>query len=33
MKNLSLIGGLIVFFVLGSWRPVPAGPDYEAQRL
>lgn len=33
MKNLSLIGGLIILFVLGSWRPVPAGPDYEAQRL
>ena len=33
LKNLSLIGGLLVLFVLGSWRPVPAGPDYEAQRL
>ena len=21
LKNLSLIGGLLVFFVLGSWRP------------
>lgn len=33
LKNLSLIGGLLVLFVLGSWRPVPAGPDYETQRL
>ncbi len=23
-KNLSILGGLIVFFVLGHWRPVPA---------
>jgi uncharacterized membrane protein YphA (DoxX/SURF4 family) len=33
LKNLSLIGGLLVLFVLGSWRPVPAGPYDEAQRL
>jgi uncharacterized membrane protein YphA (DoxX/SURF4 family) len=24
LKNLSLIGGLLVFFVLGPWRPLPA---------
>lgn len=33
MKNLSLIGGLMVLFVLGSWRPVPVVPDDEPQRL
>jgi uncharacterized membrane protein YphA (DoxX/SURF4 family) len=22
MKNISIIGGLLVFFVLGSWRPL-----------
>ncbi|MET0446341.1 MAG: DoxX family protein [Pseudorhodoplanes sp.] len=33
LKNLSLIGGLLVLFVLGSWRPVVAGPYDEAQRL
>ena len=24
MKNLSIIGGLLIFVVLGSWRPVPS---------
>src|SRR5262245_22803975 len=24
IKNLSLVGGLLVFFALGSWRPAPA---------
>jgi putative oxidoreductase len=24
LKNLSIIGGLLVFVVLGSWRPVPS---------
>lgn len=33
LKNLSLIGGLLVLFVLGSWRPVPVEPYDEAQRL
>lgn len=33
LKNLSLIGGLLVLFVLGSWRPMPAGPYDEPQRL
>lgn len=28
-KNLSILGGLIVFFVLGSWRP---GEDEAAER-
>lgn len=33
LKNLSLIGGLLVLFVIGSWRPVPVVPYDEAQRL
>lgn len=33
LKNLSLIGGLLVLFVIGSWRPVRAAPYDEAQRL
>ena len=33
LKNLSLIGGLLVLFVLGSWRPVVVAPYDEAQRL
>jgi putative oxidoreductase len=33
LKNLSLIGGLLVLFVLGSWKPVKVGPYDEAQRL
>jgi putative oxidoreductase len=24
LKNLSMVGGLLVFVVLGSWRPVPS---------
>lgn len=32
-KNLSLIGGLLVLFVLGSWRPVTARDYDEPQRL
>jgi uncharacterized membrane protein YphA (DoxX/SURF4 family) len=24
LKNLSMIGGLLVFVVLGSWRPLPS---------
>ena len=24
LKNLSIIGGLLIFVVLGSWRPLPA---------
>jgi uncharacterized membrane protein YphA (DoxX/SURF4 family) len=34
MKNLSMIGGLLVFYVLGSWRPIPMpadDPDSPAQ--
>lgn len=27
LKNVSLIGGLLVFFVLGSWRPSAYGYD------
>jgi uncharacterized membrane protein YphA (DoxX/SURF4 family) len=27
MKNLSIIGALLVFFVLGSWKPVPEYQD------
>jgi putative oxidoreductase len=27
LKNLSIIGGLLVFFVLGSWRPTAAASD------
>ena len=33
LKNLSLIGGLLVLFVLGPWKPVVVGPYDEAQRL
>lgn len=34
MKNLAIIGGLLVFFVLGPWRPVPAERyDEPAQRI
>lgn len=33
LKNLSLIGGLLVLFVIGSWRPVRAGPYDEPERL
>jgi uncharacterized membrane protein YphA (DoxX/SURF4 family) len=33
LKNLSLIGGLLVLFVLGSWRPVRVGPYDEPERL
>ena len=29
MKNLSLIGALMVFFVLGSWRPIAMQSDAE----
>lgn len=29
MKDLSLIGALLVFFVLGSWRPTAAQADAE----
>lgn len=32
LKNLSLIGGLLVLFVLGPWRPVPVAPAYEEAR-
>jgi hypothetical protein len=24
LKNLSMIGGLLIFMVLGSWRPLAA---------
>lgn len=24
LKNLSIVGGLLTFFVLGSWRPLPS---------
>lgn len=27
-KNLSLIGGFMILFVLGSWRPAPAQRTY-----
>lgn len=30
LKNLSIIGGLVVFFVLGGWRPVAGMRDPEA---
>jgi uncharacterized membrane protein YphA (DoxX/SURF4 family) len=30
LKNLSIIGGLVVFFVLGPWRPVIGMRDPEA---
>ena len=33
LKNISLIGGLLILFVLGSWRPVAVAPYDEAQRL
>lgn len=33
LKNLSLIGGLLILFVLGPWRPVVVSPYDEAQRL
>jgi uncharacterized membrane protein YphA (DoxX/SURF4 family) len=29
LKNLSLIGALIVFFVIGSWRPEAGGEQTE----
>jgi uncharacterized membrane protein YphA (DoxX/SURF4 family) len=28
LKNLSIIGGLLVFFALGSWRPLAEYEDY-----
>lgn len=35
MKNLSILGGLLVFFVLGPWRPAVglSDPDAPAQRF
>lgn len=35
LKNLSIIGALLVFFVLGPWRPVVGmrDPDAPAQRF
>ena len=30
LKNLSLIGGLLILFVLGPWRPVVVSPYDEA---
>ena len=27
MKNLSMLGALLILFVLGSWRPVATDPD------
>lgn len=33
LKNLSLIGGLLILFVLGSWKPVVPAPYDEAERL
>ena len=33
LKNLSLIGGLLILFVLGPWRPVVASTYDEAHRL
>jgi uncharacterized membrane protein YphA (DoxX/SURF4 family) len=34
LKNLSLIGGLLVIFVIGSWRPgYDRYPDAAAQRV
>jgi uncharacterized membrane protein YphA (DoxX/SURF4 family) len=27
MKNLSILGALLVFVVLGSWRPIPVRAD------
>ncbi len=33
LKNISLIGGLLILFVLGSWKPVAVAPYDEAQRL
>ena len=33
LKNLSLIGGLLLLFVLGPWRPTPVGPYDEPTRL
>ena len=24
LKNLSMVGGLLIFVVLGSWRPIPS---------
>ncbi len=30
LKNLSIVGGLLVFFVLGPWRPVVGLQDPEA---
>lgn len=32
MKNLSIIGALLVFFVLGSWRPVAMNTE-EAEAM
>ena len=29
LKNLSIIGGLLVMFVLGSWRPLRTGDTLE----
>jgi uncharacterized membrane protein YphA (DoxX/SURF4 family) len=28
LKNVSLIGGLLILFVLGSWRPAPSTRSY-----
>lgn len=34
LKNLSLVGGLMVIFVIGSWRPgYDRYPDAAAQRM
>jgi putative oxidoreductase len=33
MKNLSLIGGLLIVFVLGPWRPVVAARYDDGPRL
>lgn len=32
MKNLSIIAGLLVFFVLGPWRPVVVVDEYYPKR-
>ncbi len=33
LKNLSIVGGLLVFFALGSWRPLSEGEeDYYPRR-
>jgi uncharacterized membrane protein YphA (DoxX/SURF4 family) len=33
MKNLSLIGALLVFFVLGSWRPTAMHSEAEGAEM